>query len=94
MGKLKTACAVLGMISTNCYFAENTETGEVLIIDPADDAFAVRSWCLNDGRKPAAILLTHGHFDHMGAADELRKSLGIPGLRREGGGSPSRQRRG
>ena len=77
MGKLKTACAVLGMISTNCYFAENTETGEVLIIDPADDAFAVRSWCLNDGRKPAAILLTHGHFDHMGAADELRKSLGI-----------------
>ena len=44
---------VLGMVSTNTYLVKNQDTGELLIIDPADDAFAVRSWCLNDGRKSA-----------------------------------------
>ena len=77
MKKLRTECAVLGMVSTNCYFAGNAETNETIIIDPADDASAIKNWCLNNRKKPVAILLTHGHFDHMMAADELRKEFSI-----------------
>lgn len=77
MDKIKIECAVLGMVSTNCYFVSNTETNETIIIDPADDAFAIKNWCLNGKRTPAAILLTHGHFDHMLAADTLRKEFDV-----------------
>ena len=77
MKKGMIAGAVLGMVRTNCYFLIDQETNEVLIIDPADDAAAIRNWCLNNGKKPKAILLTHGHFDHMLAAGELRESLGV-----------------
>ena len=77
MKKGMLAKSVLGMIRTNCYFFTNKETGETLIIDPADDAAAIRDWCRSEGRKPVAILLTHGHFDHILAADELRNCFGI-----------------
>ncbi len=75
--KLQIECAVLGMISTNCYFLINTETNETIIVDPADNASDIRNWCRNNGRKPAAILLTHGHFDHMLAADALRNEFSV-----------------
>ena len=77
MKKGMIASAVLGMVRTNCYFLINRETDEALIIDPADDAAAVRDWFLNNQKKPAAILLTHGHFDHILAAEELRKRFDI-----------------
>ena len=80
MKKGMIASAVLGMVRTNCYFLINRETDEALIIDPADDAAAVRDWFLNNQKKPAAILLTHGHFDHMLAADALREKVPYPGL--------------
>lgn len=77
MGKLQIASAALGMLSTNCYFLNNTETGETILVDPADEAVSIKNWCINNGKKPVAVLLTHGHFDHMLAADALRKEFGI-----------------
>ncbi len=77
MGKLQVASAALGMLGTNCYFLNNTETGETVIVDPADEAMSIKNWCINERKKPAAVLLTHGHFDHMLAADELRKAFDI-----------------
>ncbi|MCI8465601.1 MAG: MBL fold metallo-hydrolase [Lachnospiraceae bacterium] len=65
------------MLGTNCYFIENMETDEVIIVDPADDAEAIKGWCLNHQKKPVAVLLTHGHYDHILAAEELRKAFSI-----------------
>lgn len=69
---------VLGMVSTNCYVLSNKETKEAIIIDPADYANKVIEKCNALEVKPVAILLTHGHFDHMMAAQALRDFYQIP----------------
>jgi len=77
MGKLKIERRVLGMVHTNVYLAINTETKEAILIDPADDAGRLERDIEALDVKPAGILLTHGHFDHIGAAKELADTYGI-----------------
>ena len=69
---------VLGMVGTNCYICMHAESKEAFIVDPADNAAAIIRMVSDMGAKPCAVLLTHGHFDHIGAADELRKMYEIP----------------
>ncbi|MEE8886759.1 MAG: MBL fold metallo-hydrolase [Eubacteriales bacterium] len=68
----------LGMISTNVYFVENSETREMLIIDPADNADRIKLKVSQMQGKPVAILLTHGHYDHFGAAADVRDAYKTP----------------
>ena len=73
MSKLEMQQCVLGQVFTNCYFLKNKETGELLIVDPGDYAEKVfQKVSLMQG-KPVGILLTHGHFDHIGAVDKLKE---------------------
>ena len=73
MGKMKVDHYVVGPVQTNCYFAVNTETNEILVIDPGADAKELANRIRFDGYTPVAVLLTHGHFDHITAADEVRR---------------------
>lgn len=68
---------VVGMVQTNCYFAINDDTKEVLIIDPGASAKQLADKIKEEGLKPVAILLTHGHFDHATGAEELAGLLGV-----------------
>ena len=78
MGRLKVEQLVLGPVSTNCYFALNQETKELLIIDPADQPERIfQKVALMEGT-PVAVLLTHGHFDHISAAEAVRDRYDIP----------------
>jgi glyoxylase-like metal-dependent hydrolase (beta-lactamase superfamily II) len=77
MSKLKINHYVVGPVQTNCYFAINDETKELLIIDPGDKAAQLADRVRREGGKPVAILLTHGHFDHATAAEELAEEFGI-----------------
>ncbi len=77
MVPLKIEQYVVGSVSTNCYFAINDNTKEVLIIDPGASAKKLAEKVHDGGLKPAAILLTHGHFDHAGAAEELAELLDV-----------------
>ncbi len=63
---------VLGQVSTNCILIKNKDTKEILIVDPADGAATISQAVTGMDGNPVAILLTHGHFDHIGAVDELR----------------------
>jgi glyoxylase-like metal-dependent hydrolase (beta-lactamase superfamily II) len=78
MSDLKIITTVLGFVQTNCYFAVNEKTRRCLIIDPADDADLIMEKCRELQIEPAAILLTHGHFDHTGAVRGLKDALNLP----------------
>lgn len=77
MAHIDVKSYVLGMIGTNVYIVINTETKEAIIIDPADKAAFLASEIRKGGLKPVAILLTHGHYDHIAAVDSLRDEFGI-----------------
>lgn len=62
---------IVGPVCTNCYLLVNHKTGELLMVDPGDQAQLIEKQIEKTGAKPVAILLTHGHFDHAGAAEEL-----------------------
>lgn len=67
---------ILGGLSTNGYLVGNEQTKEAVFFDPAADAAGICSELESRGYRLAAILLTHGHFDHTGAAQELREMTG------------------
>lgn len=69
---------VLGMMGTNCYLAKNKKSGGLLIIDPADEPQRIIDKIQKMAGTPEAVLLTHGHFDHIGAVQSLREEYGIP----------------
>lgn len=70
-------CRVLGMVSTNCYVLSNEKNGECIIIDPADRPDAISNLIEKRNVTPVGILLTHGHFDHIGAVKDLRKQYNV-----------------
>ena len=56
---------VLGMVSTNCYLVYNNDTKEGVVVDPADNGAYILNKCSELGVTLVAVLLTHGHFDHI-----------------------------
>lgn len=61
----------VGIVSTNCYILSADEAAaECVVIDPGDEAKRILRAV--GSRRIAAILLTHGHFDHIGAVAALK----------------------
>mgnify|MGYP001066487499 CR=1 FL=1 len=77
MTNMKLEHYVVGPVETNCYLVTNTKTNELIVIDPGEEADMLISKIKASGAKPAAILLTHAHFDHItgAAASSVYSSL-------------------
>ncbi len=74
---------VLGPAQTNCYLvgaqtAEGDIAHEAVVIDPGWDADTILAEAISARLVIKAILLTHGHFDHIGAVADLKEALSIP----------------
>ncbi|PLS15249.1 hypothetical protein CVD28_23255 [Bacillus sp. M6-12] len=67
----------LGPLQTNCYILSN-EIGECIIFDPGEEASRLIEYIYTKKYKPLAVLLTHAHFDHIGALDAVREKFDIP----------------
>lgn len=74
---MKIETMVLGDVRTNCYLLINEETKEALVVDPADRADAIVRKLIDEGLTLKAILLTHGHGDHILAVGALKKQFGV-----------------
>ena len=67
-----------GLYQENAYLLCPEGTRDALLIDPGDDLNALKRALEASGRTLRAILLTHGHFDHMLAAQPLSRITGAP----------------
>ncbi|MBN2248252.1 MAG: MBL fold metallo-hydrolase [Coriobacteriia bacterium] len=66
----------LGPLDTNCWLVDDGAGGPVLVIDPADEAEVILGALA--GAEVEAVVLTHGHFDHIAAAREVCEATGAP----------------
>lgn len=66
-----------GMFQTNCYIVSD-DAGDCVIVDPGQDAEEqVRRQISEAGLRPRAVLLTHGHLDHIWNAQQVADHYGV-----------------
>lgn len=74
MGNIGIGRMVLGAVQTNCYFVYDKDSKEAVVVDPPKNV--VYDKLTENGFSVKAILLTHGHFDHIMGVHELVKLSG------------------
>jgi glyoxylase-like metal-dependent hydrolase (beta-lactamase superfamily II) len=67
---------VTGAIEENCYLVSSAT--ELLIVDPGAEAEKISAAITQLQKKPIAILLTHAHYDHIGAVETLKAAYQLP----------------
>ena len=68
---MEITCLTLGLYQTNCYIVHNSGSSACCVIDPGYEAEKILNKVQSLGLTGEAILLTHGHFDHVGAVAEI-----------------------
>jgi glyoxylase-like metal-dependent hydrolase (beta-lactamase superfamily II) len=68
----------LGPLETNCYLVRRAGSAEAVVVDPSGDAPTIRLELAGRGARCTAILITHGHWDHLGAVADLAEGTGAP----------------
>jgi hydroxyacylglutathione hydrolase len=69
---------VVGPLACNCYVVGDPTTREAIVIDPGGDADDIAAALVAHDLRVTAIVATHAHFDHLLAADELRRLTAAP----------------
>ena len=76
MGDIKIGRITLGIYATNCYFIFREGSEDVIVFDPADSGDYLYEKLSEKGFKVGAIMLTHGHFDHIFGVKALKEKSG------------------
>src|SRR5919202_3212185 len=75
---LVVECYELGPVQTNCYIVRaDRGAAEAVVVDPGADAATLRLELARIGARCAGILITHGHFDHVGGVADLAEGTGV-----------------
>lgn len=70
----------VGVLGVNCYIVMDEQSKETAIIDPGGDSYIIESNLEKLGAKTKYIILTHAHYDHLGACSTLSKKYKVPVL--------------
>jgi glyoxylase-like metal-dependent hydrolase (beta-lactamase superfamily II) len=68
----------VGPVQENCFFARHDDAREAIVVDPGEDADRLIGVVEELGLDVKAILVTHTHFDHVGAVAPLARATGAP----------------
>jgi hydroxyacylglutathione hydrolase len=68
----------VGQIAENCFVVRAEGAGKALIVDPGEEAERILSNVEETGAEVEAILITHCHFDHIGAVAPVARATGAP----------------
>ena len=66
----------VGQLETNCYVVTDETTLDCAVIDPGDESNTILDYLEEHRLNCRAILLTHGHYDHVGAVEALAEETG------------------
>lgn len=66
----------VGQLEANCYIVTDEDSLQCAVIDPGDESNTIMDYLESNNLKCKAILLTHGHYDHVGAAAEVMEQTG------------------
>lgn len=75
---LDVVCLPLGPIETNCYIVRRPGAPEAVVVDPSGDATTIRLELARRGARCVAILITYGHWDHLGGVADLAEGTNAP----------------
>lgn len=67
----------VGPLQTNCYLVAD-ESGVCAVIDPGDEPEKILAYAREHGLRICAVLLTHGHFDHVGGVRAIAQATACP----------------
>jgi glyoxylase-like metal-dependent hydrolase (beta-lactamase superfamily II) len=77
-GDCSVRAITTGRWKEHCYVVRHVPSSEAIVIDPGEEADAIVAAMRADGAVPGAIVLTHAHYDHVGALAALGREFGIP----------------
>lgn len=69
---------IVGPLQCNCYIVGDAQTRDAIVIDPGDQAADILAAADSHGLRLVAAVTTHAHFDHVLAAEAIRKQRGVP----------------
>ncbi|WP_457089549.1 MBL fold metallo-hydrolase [Microvirga sp. P5_D2] len=78
MPNVRAAIIPVTPFQQNCTLLWCEKTKKAAVVDPGGDVERIRDAIAQSGVEVEKIILTHGHIDHAGGADELRQALGVP----------------
>lgn len=76
MSKLLVGNIILGRMENNCYYLHKEGEKETIMVDPSTKAERIYDTLKEKGLEVKAIIITHGHFDHIMAVNELKELSG------------------
>jgi glyoxylase-like metal-dependent hydrolase (beta-lactamase superfamily II) len=74
--EIEVTVLTVGPIQTNCYIVNQKGNNSCVVVDPGEEAEKIAAYISKKGLKNEAVLLTHGHFDHISGVSELVSLVG------------------